>query len=196
MGLIPLTLKDIAWPNRRIVFLRKRLGVVREIFVRALGLEPIDVGEPRKADVMPWWKSFFIFERARKYPRGIILFCVVAMFVAIACTALTEIYSKRSALGCPYPLFVVTFYIVALLPSTFHVLCARHRLKYPKKLDKILDSQIKTAPFPACSRLSKGKMSCGLFSYYGQSIMWLGLWYTLPSWLSLCQNWWSGYASV
>ncbi|KAK5455098.1 hypothetical protein LTS15_005818 [Exophiala xenobiotica] len=162
MGLIPLTLKDIAWPNRRIVFLRKSLGVLSEIFVRALGLEPIDVGEPRKADVMPWWRSFFIFEWARKSPRGIILFCVVAMFVTIACTALTEIYSKRSALGCPYPLFVVTFYIVALLPSTFHVLCARHRLKYPKKDRQDLRLTDKNSP-----------VSSMLSAVQGQDELWI-----------------------
>ncbi|KAK5231946.1 hypothetical protein LTR47_007079 [Exophiala xenobiotica] len=133
MGLIPLTLKDIAWPNRRIVFLRKRLDVPREILVRALGLEPIVVGGPLKVDVIPWWRSFSIFKWTQTHPRRMVMFCVVTMFVGIAGVALTEIYSKRSALGCPYPVFVVTFYVVALLPSAVHVLCARYRLAHPKE---------------------------------------------------------------
>ena len=101
---------------------------------------------------MPWWRSFFIFKWAQNYPRGIIVFCLVTMLVSLVCTALTEIYSKRSALGCPYPVFVVTFYFVALLPSTFHVLCARYRLAHPKKDRK--DLRLTDQNSPVSSMLS------------------------------------------
>ena len=101
---------------------------------------------------MPWWRSFFIFKWAQNYPRGIIVFCLVTMLVSLVCTALTEIYSKRSALGCPYPVFVVTFYFVALLPSTFHVLCARYRLLNPQKDRK--DLRLTDQNSPVSSMLS------------------------------------------
>ncbi|KAL2408205.1 hypothetical protein ABEF95_009185 [Exophiala dermatitidis] len=133
MGLIPLTLKDVAWPSRRIVYLGARLDVRREIIVRALGLDPTVVDPARHADVVKWWKTFFVFDWVRKYPWSMIALCSAMMLLTIAATALTEIYSKRSALGCPYPIFVVTFYLVAIFPAAFHVACTRYRLKHPER---------------------------------------------------------------
>ncbi len=40
MGLVPLTLKDIAWPERRVVVVSRRLRKPVEIIVRALGVVP------------------------------------------------------------------------------------------------------------------------------------------------------------
>lgn len=44
MGLIPLTLKDLAWPERRIVAVSRDLPAVADTFVRALGIVPTVVG--------------------------------------------------------------------------------------------------------------------------------------------------------
>ncbi|KAF2177601.1 hypothetical protein K469DRAFT_755037 [Zopfia rhizophila CBS 207.26] len=45
MGLIPLTLKDIAWPERRIIYLTKTLNPTIEVLVLALGLVPVETGD-------------------------------------------------------------------------------------------------------------------------------------------------------
>lgn len=43
MGLIPLTLRDIAWPERRIIHVTNRLYCIVEIRVLALGLVPLEM---------------------------------------------------------------------------------------------------------------------------------------------------------
>ena len=42
MGLIPLIMRDIVWPERRVVPVRKQLNWPVEILVVALGLEPLE----------------------------------------------------------------------------------------------------------------------------------------------------------
>lgn len=41
MGLIPLTLKDIAWPEKRLIYVTKRLNWFVGVLVWALGLVPL-----------------------------------------------------------------------------------------------------------------------------------------------------------
>ncbi|KAF2827452.1 hypothetical protein CC86DRAFT_393580 [Ophiobolus disseminans] len=89
MGLIPGTIKDIAWPERRLIHVTKRLYPAVEICVLALGL-----------------------------------MCIVAstsaLVVCYGSLAIMEIYSKRSALGCVAPIFILVWHIIALAPAAIH----------------------------------------------------------------------------
>lgn len=136
MGFIPLTLKDIAWPERRSVHVSKRLPWVVEVVVRALGLEPL---------VTPLDKSTRMIDRAETERRAVEGSAVVewawnqekrvvwmmaglsafGLILSFGIIAIVEIFSKRSALGCPYPFFVVTWYLAAIVPAVIHVLFAR-----------------------------------------------------------------------
>lgn len=52
IGLVPLTLKDIAWPERRLVAIASPLNWSVEVLVRALGLIPV-VNEKAKSVSLP-----------------------------------------------------------------------------------------------------------------------------------------------
>ncbi|KAF9527427.1 hypothetical protein CPB83DRAFT_856156 [Crepidotus variabilis] len=135
MGFIPLTLKDIAWPERRLVNISHRLPFIVEVVVRALGLEPHittadeKTGDPNRvlterrsahsSKVIAWgWKQ----EKAVV----ITMACMGAISLALSYGALAavEVFSKRSALGCIYPIFIVTWYVAAILPAIIHVIFA------------------------------------------------------------------------
>lgn len=130
MGLLPLTLRDVAWPARRIVHVTKRtrrLNWLVEVLVLALGLVPVETNSARQKskDENSIIKAFW---RMRK--SGLVLSIIACATILLACLAgmfFMELYSKRSALGCPYPAFVVSWYIAALLPAIIHSLFARLR---------------------------------------------------------------------
>jgi uncharacterized membrane protein YciS (DUF1049 family) len=135
MGLIPLTIKDIAWPERRLVFVTKKLDWTVEILVLALGLVPVATGDREttkaKANEITMlaasgWElsTFKIKLRICGYS--------VAVMVCYGFLVVMEIFSKRSALGCVAPVFVFAWHVVALIPAAIHSLFARWR--YQKKL--------------------------------------------------------------
>jgi hypothetical protein len=61
--------------------------------------------------------------------------CIFAVAVCYAGLALMEVFSKRSALGCPYPFSIATWHVVALIPAAVHSLFASlRRQRYQTEL--------------------------------------------------------------
>ena len=110
MGLVPLILKDIAWPDRRQVFVPSPLNIVIEAIVRALGLIPV-VKDDAKPIYLPYKFS------KRKSGMATLVLLTLSLLVAYAALVVIEFFSKRSSLGCPYPLFICTWFIIALIPA-------------------------------------------------------------------------------
>jgi hypothetical protein len=123
MGLIPLILKDVAWPHRRIAYIPRLQPWYIEILVRGLGLNPI-VPTPtvQKEDPIPYGRKF---EGLKSLALFLTLF--VALLSSYGALAVIEIFSKRSALGCPYPAFIVSWFIAGLVPATIEVVASRWR---------------------------------------------------------------------
>lgn len=128
MGLIPLTLKDLAWPERRIIVVSRKLSTFSDILVRALGLVPVvtdgidQVADPRSLLAYRWVKS-----KARHLGVLRVVFLCLSIFgllLTYASLAVIETYSKRSSLGCTYPIFVVSWHLVALGPAALMTLFA------------------------------------------------------------------------
>ena len=133
MGLVPLTLRDIAWPERRTVLVSAPLPFIAATAVRALGLEPTlatDVEEERLRQWLSWMHTGWLTNIKAKSNITKALFVTVTFVVllgAYAALALVEIYSKRSALGCPYPIFGLTWCLVGIIPGAVHSLFASWR---------------------------------------------------------------------
>jgi hypothetical protein len=130
MGLIPLTLKDIAWPEKRLIHVTKKLNWIVEILVLALGLVPLETGS-REKTLQNSAESNRIAKACWKLRRATvvlwIIVCTIAMIAAYAGIVIMEIYSKRSALGCPFPIFVAAWYVIALIPASIHAFFASVR---------------------------------------------------------------------
>ncbi|KFY32120.1 hypothetical protein V493_00516 [Pseudogymnoascus sp. VKM F-4281 (FW-2241)] len=119
MALIPLILKDIAWPHRRIVMSLKKGHWVVEILIRALGLNPVITGdrtEIKEGKKFSRWAS-----------RLLLVLLVGFLLLAYGMLIVMEFYSKRSSLGCPVPAFVVLWFVVALAPAGVEVAFSRIR---------------------------------------------------------------------
>ncbi|KAF2229780.1 hypothetical protein EV356DRAFT_455175 [Viridothelium virens] len=121
MGLIPLTIKDIAWPERRLIDVSRRLPVWVDVFVRSMGIVPNptnrkSLGQSRKA-----FASGPTYRWAIQQTRTKLSLCIAAAAAALAvgytALALMETFSKRSALGCPYPVFILTWHLAAIVPA-------------------------------------------------------------------------------
>ncbi|RPA79849.1 hypothetical protein BJ508DRAFT_318666 [Ascobolus immersus RN42] len=123
MGLVPLTLKDIAWPERRLVPVSKKLPALIEILVLALGLVPVVA--PPDSDIREAADTSPVLRWAWKLPKKLVLVVIAAATILLLTSygglAVVEIYSKRSSLGCPFPVFVLMWHVVGLLPATCHV---------------------------------------------------------------------------
>ena len=135
MGLIPLTFKDIAWPGRRVVRLSVKLPWAWEVGVRALGLEPRypEKGGDVAAQLGQTREEWAGSTLARKVVRpGWWIGGMGMLLVATgAGLALIEIYSKRASLGCVYPVFVLSWFVIALLPAVVHRVCYDIRTRGP-----------------------------------------------------------------
>jgi hypothetical protein len=141
MGLIPLTLKDIAWPERRLIYVTKRLHWVVEILVLALGLVPLETGN-RSETRGKSRENNMIAKKAWAFNRGSIIFiiagCWISLIASYAGLTFMEIYSKRSALGCPFPLFIPVWYVVALVPASIHsIFASLRRWRHQKRLERL-----------------------------------------------------------
>ncbi|KAF2474948.1 uncharacterized protein BDR25DRAFT_280577 [Lindgomyces ingoldianus] len=138
MGLVPLTLKDIAWPERRIIYVTDTLNPIVEILVLALGLVPVETGtseETKKRIGGINTMAEAAWDQTRFVTGLWVALSAVVMLASYAGLAVMEIYSKRSALGCPYPVFVATWYVVALVPAAIHMVFAglrRRKIKSEK----------------------------------------------------------------
>lgn len=147
MGLLPLTLRDIAWPERRVVLVSAPLPSFAAVLVRMLGLEPMVKGEVAgwsEEDVQRWmaWKETSWVAGvgvvrskggATTRMRVLVAASLVALLVSYAALAIVELYSKASALGCTYPIFALTWCIVAVIPATVHTVFANRRRKALEK---------------------------------------------------------------
>ncbi|KAL1603573.1 hypothetical protein SLS60_005161 [Paraconiothyrium brasiliense] len=123
MGLNPPTIKDIAWPERRLIYVTKSLPWPVEMLALALGLVPHPTGN--KSDTRFKGSDGAVVARyAWSMGRSRIRLCIGAAAVALTgCYAgLTtmEVFSKRSALGCVAPIFVLVWHIIALVPAVIH----------------------------------------------------------------------------
>lgn len=146
MGLIPLFLKDVSWPERHAIPLSAPLPKIIEILVRTLSLEPEYTPPPSSTEpdgqnaarVQAWWRQRSIARWAWKNGsrssssstcRTSILLCLLALALAVCYTALglIETYSKRAVLGCPYPIFVLSWHLLALVPAALHTAAAAWR---------------------------------------------------------------------
>ncbi|KAF2793755.1 hypothetical protein K505DRAFT_325249 [Melanomma pulvis-pyrius CBS 109.77] len=153
MGLIPLVLKDVAWPQRRVVHVTEPLNIFVEILVLALGLVPEETGSLRETRALSR-ENNMLARRVWKLPRVVIAFWIamscIGVLTSYGALAVMEIYSKRSALGCPFPVWVVCWYVVGLAPATVHALFAalrKHRVK--KQEEKHGEPQQGTAQWKA-----------------------------------------------
>ena len=111
MVLVPLTLRNIAWPEHNTVLVSSPLNVVLEVLVRALGLIPVVKNDAR---------SILSPRNSLQLWFGITtpVILTLPVLVGYAGLAVMEFYSKRSSLGCPYPLFIFTWSIIALIPAS------------------------------------------------------------------------------
>ncbi|PGH08999.1 hypothetical protein AJ79_05794 [Helicocarpus griseus UAMH5409] len=134
MGLIPLTLKDIAWPERRIALVSAPLPFAAAVIVRALGLEPTvpsDLDATHVQRYMHWMRGMW-FANIGARGNGVwttmrVSLSLVMLLLSYGALAAVEIYSKRSSLGCVYPVFAVTWCIAGVFPAVIHALFAMQR---------------------------------------------------------------------
>ena len=118
------------------------LPTLAEVVVRALGLEPVVKGgvtgwsgedSERWVD---WLRQSSIAGAAlRSRLRAMVLafaslFALLASYVGLA---LVEIYSKRTALGCVYPVIALTWCLISVIPASIHVLFERLRQRGVKE---------------------------------------------------------------
>jgi hypothetical protein len=141
MGLLPIFFRDIAWPEKRVVLVSRPLPALAEVLVRALGLEPVVNGNAAgwsDEDVQRWldWVSSSAITaasvRSQSKKQAIVVVSSVALLISYAALALVEIYSKRSALGCVYPVIALTWFLIAVAPAALHVLFEGYRRRKAK----------------------------------------------------------------
>ncbi|KAH8750268.1 hypothetical protein F5882DRAFT_386496 [Hyaloscypha sp. PMI_1271] len=118
MGLVPLTLKDIAWPKRRVVSISRQVPRLLEVFVRALGIVPsIDTFSPEKHAICSTTLYGWTLKLTHKRLILVLALSAFSLILSYGILAVTEVYSKRSSLGCPYPIFVLTWNLLAIFPA-------------------------------------------------------------------------------
>lgn len=59
------------------------------------------------------WKT-----HSRAWISLVLAICTAGLVISFAALGLVEVYSKRSSIGCVYPMFALTWHIAALLPAT------------------------------------------------------------------------------
>ncbi|KAH7355816.1 hypothetical protein BKA66DRAFT_575012 [Pyrenochaeta sp. MPI-SDFR-AT-0127] len=139
MGLIPLTLKDIAWPERRLIHVTNRLNWMVEILVLALGLVPLETknkAQTRQKSREGNMLAKFAWASKMSTIVLLIVTCALSVVASYAGLLFMEIYSKRSALGCPVPLWLPVWHIISLVPAGIHSFFAglrRHRYNKVKR---------------------------------------------------------------
>jgi hypothetical protein len=128
MGVIPLAIKDIVSPARRLILVTRQLHWIVEILVLAFGLVPIETGLAS----ITRCKSIERHSIAKvcwRLKKVTIILCIIGgtiiMVGAFAGLAWMEIYSKRSVLGCSYPVFIATWFAAGLIPASIHSLFGR-----------------------------------------------------------------------
>lgn len=119
MGFVPLTLKDIAWPERRVVSVSDDLPKPIDVIVRALGLVPsISPSSLAKKQLN---SATTLYEWTKRLSsKAFMLLVAISVFgllLAYGVLAIIEVFSKRSSLGCPYPISILTWHLFAIIPA-------------------------------------------------------------------------------
>lgn len=128
MGLVPLMIKDIAWPaERRRVYVTENLPWPIEVLVHASGLVPVVTLSRRATLQQVALLANVGWARKGSRMRYCIAACSVALLCCFASLYTMEVFSKRSALGCPVPVFIGTWHIIALVPGLLSSRFANHR---------------------------------------------------------------------
>ncbi|KAJ6268167.1 hypothetical protein PSV08DRAFT_411187 [Bipolaris maydis] len=151
MGLIPLTLKDVAWPERRIVHVTEPLPWLCDILVLALGLVPLPAEKEtllsaHQRNEESNGLAGYAWNMRRSAIRFMVVTLVICLLACYAALVFNEIYSKRSALGCVVPFFITAWYIVALLPASIHRAFAGRRQARIKRLHQERETHIGLIP--------------------------------------------------
>jgi hypothetical protein len=158
MGLIPLTLKDVAWPERRIVHVTKPLPWLCDILVLALGLVPLPAEKgallsTRQRSQESNGLAHYAWRMSKSKIRVMVLILALCLLACYGALVINEMYSKRSALGCVVPFFVAAWYAVALLPASIHRAFAGRRKARLARLDRErvtrVSGQLESNPFSA-----------------------------------------------
>lgn len=127
MGLVPPTLKDIAWPERRGIPITKKLNPLVEILVLALGLVPAITADSPESIAKSKASSFIVrksWKMSKPKKAFWIFVCTIGLLASYTGLVITEVFSKRSALGCVFPGTVAAWFAIALLPAAIHALFA------------------------------------------------------------------------
>src|SRR5579862_6090049 len=123
MGFIPLTLKDFPWKRESPLFVSKEPSWWLDILVRALGVVP------KKTEEGIGGTKLAIHANNPVKLVAVTVACAAGLLISYAGLAITEIYSKRSALGCVYPVFVLSWWILALAPAAVESVHERRNKK-------------------------------------------------------------------
>jgi hypothetical protein len=156
MGLIPLTLKDLAWPERRIVAVSRDLPAVADTLVRALGIVPAVVGPAAAKHAFSSSRMYhWAYSHPLPWQRAMVTAGSIFLLLLYATMVVLEVYSKRSALGCVYPASIFSWQLVALIPAALTTLF-RHRTAEGKldpasevQLSVTLDPEQEAVMFPS-----------------------------------------------
>ena len=130
MGLIPLTFKDVAWPGRRVILLSKPLNPLLEIIVRAFGMEPkwLTKRDEDKEDlVRGFWLESDLATFTWKWGGIACVVSIVSLLLASGALLVVELHSKRNALGCIYPAFVLSWFAAGFVPAIAHTFFSKVR---------------------------------------------------------------------
>lgn len=133
MGFVPLFLKDIAWPERRALAVTRPPAAALEVLIRAMGLTPTVTGSAQVTRAMTATSSAlgaWAIAQSRATVAVLADAAAAVLLVGYAAVALVEIYSKRCVLGCVYPVFVLTWLLLAFAPASLHTLLGRLRHRH------------------------------------------------------------------
>ncbi|KAJ6146167.1 hypothetical protein N7497_008149 [Penicillium chrysogenum] len=155
MGLLPMVFRDIAWPERRVVLVSSPLPTLAEVVVRALGLEPVVKGGSIAGAAL----------RSRYRAMALVFASLFALLAAYAGLALVEIYSKRTALGCVYPIIALTWCLVGVIPAAIHALFESFRRRGVKKGSESGDTR--ASAVQGADQLWPVQMSWGIYYIIG-----------------------------
>lgn len=109
MGLLPLILKDVAWPHRRIVCVKHQQQWYKEVMIRALGLKPVEAPKQAAREL----RSGRTFNKLLS--TVLILLLVLLLGLTYAALLVMEIYFKWSSLGCPFPVTILVWTLFAVV---------------------------------------------------------------------------------
>lgn len=150
------------------------LPTLAEVVVRALGLEPVVKGgvagwsDEDSERWVDWLRNSSIAGaalRSRYRAMALVFASLFALLAAYAGLALVEIYSKRTALGCVYPIIALTWCLVGVIPAAIHALFESFRRRGVKKGSESGDTR--ASAVQGADQLWPVQMSWGIYYIIG-----------------------------